>query len=561
MKKTLYILLIIFFGTFLLAQVVIAPQGTPERSGGSYKLQQPSAGIPLGPHSGGDDIPLTIFAGGFVGFDFDDNATENGGLLFIPPDPCGAAGTESVIAVVNTMIECRNKTGTLLWRDGLSTFFSALGPPLGTYTFDPKVVWDHYENRFVVVTLERNDTGYGDASDGSHILLAVSKTATPATATSADWYYYDIDSKTTITNPCWADYPGFEVGENAVYITNNMYEFDPTYTYRGVRLWIVDKGTSAGFYAGGSASHTVHNPIPSGGYDLTTMPALTFGSIGGNVGTFLVGYSGLSGGGIEYVQVIRIDNPLGAVSFTSALINVGDIDNTAITFLPDAPQLGSATAIEVNDRRALDAVWRNDPNHSPILWFTTTLLPPVGNDAGETTAHYFMLNTSTWPPTLVHQDNIGGDDITGAGTEVFTFFPSLVVASQGNAFFGFAASSAAMYCGAYAAGTHWNDVVGPADPLLPTEAIQAGVDYYVRTFGSSRNRWGDYSGAALDPITENVWIFNQYAMTRGTLLTLEDGRWGTAWGKLRTSCDNGSIIYNTETGKFNFCEDGVWIEK
>lgn len=26
-------------------------------------------------------------------------------------------------------------------------------------------------------------------------------------------------------------------------------------------------------------------------------------------------------------------------------------------------------------------------------------------------------------------------------------------------------------------------------------------------------------------------------------------------------CINGSIIYNTETGKFNFCEDGIWVEK
>ena len=29
-----------------------------------------------------------------------------------------------------------------------------------------------------------------------------------------------------------------------------------------------------------------------------------------------------------------------------------------------------------------------------------------------------------------------------------------------------------------------------------------------------------------------------------------------------TPCqNNGSIIYNTATGKFNFCEDGVWVEK
>lgn len=30
----------------------------------------------------------------------------------------------------------------------------------------------------------------------------------------------------------------------------------------------------------------------------------------------------------------------------------------------------------------------------------------------------------------------------------------------------------------------------------------------------------------------------------------------------RSPCSpNGAIIYNTETGKFNFCEDGYWVEK
>ena len=51
----------------------------------------------------------------FEGFGFDDNATENGGFRFIPPDPIGAAGKSRVIAVVNTMIESRTKGGTLKW--------------------------------------------------------------------------------------------------------------------------------------------------------------------------------------------------------------------------------------------------------------------------------------------------------------------------------------------------------------------------------------------------------------------------------------------------------------
>jgi hypothetical protein len=49
---------------------------------------------------------------GFEGFGFDDNSAENGGFLFIPPDPIGAAGKSRVIAVVNTMIEARTKAAS-----------------------------------------------------------------------------------------------------------------------------------------------------------------------------------------------------------------------------------------------------------------------------------------------------------------------------------------------------------------------------------------------------------------------------------------------------------------
>ncbi len=45
-----------------------------------------------------------------------------------------------------------------------------------------------------------------------------------------------------------------------------------------------------------------------------------------------------------------------------------------------------------------------------------------------------------------------------------------------------------------------------------------------------RNRWGDYSGTSVDPSTQSFYLFNQYALTRGTLFGGEDGRWGTSFG-------------------------------
>jgi hypothetical protein len=470
---------------------------------------------------------------GFLAYNFDDNATETGGWLFIPPDPCGAAGLDRVMAVVNVGIECRDKLGGLIFRDALRDFFSPLGAQtLGTFTFDPKIVYDHYEGRFVVVALERWATALGDPSNESRILVAVSKTSTPATATAADWWFMAINSKINIGgSDHWADYPGFEVDEEAVYVTANMFPFAAG--AGGVRLWIIDKGVAAGFYAGGPAAWAVYNPIPAGFFNMTMMPALVFGAggVGPGIGTFLVGYNSLTYGGPganEAVQVIRVDNPLGAVAFTGEFVTVGDLEDVGGVYgfppLPDAPQSSTAALIEVNDSRALDAVWRDNS-----LWFTTTINPNFANDpanVGQTTAHWFRLDTSAVPApiTVADQGNIGGEDIAG-GT--WTFFPSVAVNGNNDAKFGFAASAQTIFCGAYFAGREATD---PPGTVQGSGVVQAGVDYYLRTFGAGRNRWGDYSGAAVDPFDDTTfWVFNEYAEVRGTGTPPEDGRWGTAW--------------------------------
>lgn len=486
-------------------------------------------GSPTGGLAPGVFIPGT----GFLAYNYDDNVTETGYML-VPPDPCGSAGTDRVISVVNVGIECRSKTGTLIFRDALKDFFSPLGAlALGTLTFDPKVVYDHYENRFLVVTLERTFLANGDPADASRILVAVSKTASPATATSSDWWYMAIDSRVNIGGTwTWADYPGFEVDEEAVYITNNMFPFTTGNT--GVRLWIIDKGVVGGFYAGSgsTASWNIYDPIPATFYVLTSMPALVFGAggAGANIGTYLVGYGSLSygsPGGIEVTQIIRIDNPLGSPTFTGQLVNVGDLENVGGSYgfppIPDAPQTGTSALIEVNDSRALDAVWRNNN-----LWFTATINPNTAYDAvnaGEATAHWFRYNTSVPAAiTLTDQGNIGGEDIL---SNTSTFFPSMALNGIGDAIFGFAASSQSMYCGAYYAVREPSD---PASSVQTAGTVQVGLDFYLRTFGAGRNRWGDYSGASVDPADDTTfWIYNEYAATRGTGTAPEDGRWGTAW--------------------------------
>jgi len=403
----------------------------------------------------------------------------------------------------------------------LTVSLTPASPPDGytnpeSFTFDPKVIYDQYAQRFLVVTLEHIDNGPTD--EQSRIYVAVSEDDDP----TGDWYVTSIDTKISIdSNDHWADYPGFAVDEEAVYITNNMFSFNNG-SFGGVRFWILDKDETDGFYAGGVADVTIHDPYAGvGSIATTTQPAHTFGTTPAGMGTFLVSYSGIySGSNYDEVQVVRVDNPLGIPTFTQQFISVGDIEDV-LALMPDAPQFGSDDKIETNDRRALNAVWRD-----ATLWLATTILGSDTDDS-QATAYWVALDTSTLSNiTVADQGSIGGEDIAN---DTHTFFPSIAVNSRKDVVIGFSASGPGIYPGAYFT---TRAVADPAGTTGPSQVVQAGTDYYYRAFGGSRNRWGDYSGTAVDPATECFWVYNEYAMSRGTVTSGgEDGRWGTAYSE------------------------------
>ena len=143
------------------------------------------------------------------------------------------------------------------------------------------------------------------------------------------------------------------------------------------------------------------------------------------------------------------------------------------------------------------------------------------------------MDTGSGPGAIAALDVgvIGGEDI---GLEpMTTYFPAIAVNRSGVAKIGFSASSADVYAGAFVTGRSPGDMPGETSN---TETVQAGVDFYIRTFGGTRNRWGDYSGISVDPSNEEFfWIFNEYAATRAETPSAngEDGRWGTAWGRTK----------------------------
>jgi hypothetical protein len=467
---------------------------------------------------------------------FNTSTGYTGGFLFIPPDPDCAVGPTHVINISNVIIQWRPKAGIAdppQYENSLMGFFGAVPGTLpGDFGFDPQVIYDQYNGRFVVVFLQQTDPAAGDPSEESRICVAVSMTSDP----NLGWYTYVINSKLNIGGvDCWADYPGVAVDDKGVYVTTNMFGFASTGSaYGGSRLWIINKVPT---YAGGPLAFAVYDAYAatsgSGSIATTTQPTHMFGvpPVDGSarpLGTYLVSYSGLSGGGIEAVQIIQVSDPLGSVGgpfFSHQFVSVGDIDNTSAAML-DAPQLGTANTIETNDRRALNAVWRNNN----LYLAAQVRLPVASPEVGQTTAHWWRFSTALPSPGIVlaDQGNVGGEDL-GAGT--YTYYPAVMVDGSNNMAIGFSASNGAIYPGAYYATRLAAD--GPGS-IGGSAVLALGVDYYNRRFGGARNRWGDYSGIAIDPADNaTFYVYNEYAGPRGTILPSlpnEDGRWHTKLG-------------------------------
>jgi hypothetical protein len=452
------------------------------------------------------------------------------------------------------MIEILDKDdGSLIARESLQSFFGAQSGP-----FDPKVIFDNYEQRFVVVALLRQFAQVNPSNDNeSFILLAVSKDGNPQSFTDSDWNFQLINSKNTDPSTgieYWADYPGFEDDGEALYITNNMFAFPGSNEPKlAVFLWIIDKGANGagGFYEGTPDNNFI--VFPFFGIE-TLMPAkVRPGQNGvlpdGGVSTFLVAYGGyqIFGQPQSFILWYQIFNPLTNIrgtgdptSIIGDFLEVGVIDNLAIS-VPGAAQLDSDVTVITNDRRSLDAVWQNNS-----LYFTST----VANFDGLAKAHWFQLDTTGGTVTLADQGDIDANDIAD-GISISTSFASVAVNNNDQVMFGFSASGPSIYPGAYAAGRNPGDDAGTVRETL---VVKEGLESYVRTFGGTRNRYGDYSSVDVDPSdNETFWIYNEYAETQGSSTFLldgseENGRWGTAWGRAKFCDPTGGLCLQAGRG-------------
>ncbi|MCG6551660.1 MAG: hypothetical protein L7F77_04985, partial [Candidatus Magnetominusculus sp. LBB02] len=442
----------------------------------------------------------------FAGMDLLGNTSQA-----VPPDTMGAAGPTYLMSIVNGGVAYYNKaTGAVSGHITDTTFWSSLGGGPGQPAdgvFDPKVFYDQYLGRFIVVELAQ-----GSASYNSYILVGISNSSDPTGSWTLHAIRADLDNGTTPTT-YWADFPQVGMDANNLYVNVNMFDGGGSFHY--IKMYSIPKTQLQS-----TASTITYTEFKNNNnVDFTVQPCVTFGS-GQQI--YFVGEDYTGGGNhTDSPQSEAASSPSYLKLFTitnNAWTPLGDIlvnSYPVVDSLPGAPQLGMSQTIATNDTRMLNAVCRGG-----YLWATHTVSNAA---AAKTEVAWYQIDPSKASLTLA---SAGAPVQEGrvSDTNMFYYFPSIAVNASGDAAIGFSGSSSTTYAGGYYTARLSADSAGTTQTVA--QLVAGAAPYYVTW--STDNRWGDYSATCVDPNDDTTfWTIQEYA--KGS------ANWGTYWGSFSTS--------------------------
>ncbi len=389
----------------------------------------------------------------------------------IPPDPYIAVGPNYIIQVVNSRFMIADKDGNVLKDISADAWF---GTALqGASTFDPKVIYDHFDNRWVMVWLHQNSS-----SSESYYLISVSDDENPL----GTWFNWALPSNVNgnTSSGNWGDYEGIGFDDKAIYLTSNQFSFAGSYAYTKIR--IIDKFS---IYISSDPGIVTWKDIWN-----ITYPGSSYSCFGirparmqtaSDKYYFAVGSPYSTG---NSVGVYTLSNPISNPTLEGNAVSVVSYTNP-----PDPNQLGGGSP-------RIDGGGKNLRNE-PIYKDGYLYMVHAVKDGSYSGVSFVQVDVSNM---TAEQDIVFGDG------EHYHTYPAIAIDGSDNSFVTYSRSADDEYMGAYFS------VISPG-AIFTTEdkILTPGNDNYVVTYGGSRNRWGDYSGAWVDPSNpDNVYFSTEF---------------------------------------------------
>lgn len=395
-----------------------------------------------------------------------------------PPDCDIAAGPEHVMVVVNASFAIYDKCGNQISEQ---TFASFLGDAT-SFLFDPKVIYDVWDQRWVMSIVARRD-----ATSQCWIVVSVSSSNDPTDTWW--WYYFDITLDGGTPTSFWGDYPDLGADPDAVYITTNQFTFPPVRIFQYAKIRILDKSE---IYTASPAGHYDFTNINNPG-DGTKAFSLRASKMHGWPGNYWLINSKAGGGTI--MSLWAITDPLGTPALTGYNINAP----SAYDAPPPAEQ-PNGTYVDCGDARLLTASYRGG-----YLWTGNGQRKDTGEGIDRSEAHVYQINTvaknvymtaSVWTPGY------------------YFAYPAIDFDTNDDGIMVFSGGGPSEYIGTYYADVLLGGGISSPNLLAAGQANYAGGG--AGTFADPY-RWGDYYGCDRDPFDNlTLWFYGQFASNSPT---------------------------------------------
>ena len=401
---------------------------------------------------------------------------------YVPPDTAVAAGPVYVFEAVNLEGEILSKSGGAIKSFSLYNFFNV---PTSDNLTDPRVLYDASSGRWFAVT-----STFGPSSAYGWN-LAVSANSDPTGA----WYIYKF-----VTPGSFPDFPKIGLNSNKVVLTGDAFSGN---NYLGTEFLVFNKNE---VMAGGATTPAYF--VPDQG-DFAIEPAIHLAPASSPTTSNpdALYMAAVNFGSASTVEVWTISgvpdtgNPV-ARSIRSLPIRV-------LSTPPNAAQAGTNKAVDTNDSALLDAAFRDGSPGNLWVSANDACTPP-----SDTAVHSCLrlieiaIDPSASTPMTVAQDF----DYSIAGYDLF--YPAIRTDNRGDLAVVFNGSSSSQYVSVYRA----LQLTTESGTLETPVELSAGNAAYTQSA-----RWGDYSGAGVDPYDDaTVWLGGEYSTTCAIF--------GSCWG-------------------------------
>ena len=425
--------------------------------------QFPTAGVvhpPKAPQGLSQDDPNAPLASSFLGgsgtsptlgTNYRGPRINDNGAGWLPPDTCGAVGTNHYVAVVNQHISVYVKdTGVRLVNTSLGNFFNTAG---GVSEGDPRVAFDHYSNRWIVIA--------SDFSSGIHFAISLTDDA------NGQWFKSFVTMSAGSDAGNWPDYQTLGFDGDGIYVAAYMVGGNFL-----MSMFAIDK---APLLTGSPSIGTVSawRQLP---WDGAIQPCVTHDDPGPEYF--------ISRKDSNELRLRRVDGPMTNPTMTP----LGTVSVPNGNSPPSVPALGSNDNLSSVGSRPMNAVYRNGS-----VWTANTV-----SVNGRAASRWYEVD-----PISVTTNQVG----TIQDSEIHYIFPSIAVDADNAVLVGMSAASPSMWPGAFYAGRVSTDPLGQLS--APVEYKPGEAPY--NGGGGNPQRFGDYSLTNVDPVDDSLWTIQEYS--------------------------------------------------